>query len=34
MGRDVSEIRRLTEMGWLHARREDGVLKVEPVILR
>jgi hypothetical protein len=34
MGRQVSEIRRLAEMRFLYARREGGVLKVEPAILR
>jgi hypothetical protein len=34
MGRDVAEIRRLAELRLLYARREDGVLKVEPAILR
>jgi hypothetical protein len=33
MGRDVAEIRRLAELRFLYARREDGVLKVEPAIL-
>jgi hypothetical protein len=33
MGREVAEIRRLAEMRFLYARREDGVLKVEPAIL-
>jgi hypothetical protein len=33
MGRDVAEIRRLAELRLLYARREDGVLKVEPAIL-
>jgi hypothetical protein len=33
MGRAVDEIRRLAELRLLYARREDGVLKVEPAIL-
>jgi hypothetical protein len=33
MRRSTAEIRRLAEMRFLYARREDGVLKVEPAIL-
>jgi hypothetical protein len=33
MGRSVAEVRRLAEIGWLYARREDGVVKVEPAII-
>jgi hypothetical protein len=33
MRRSTAEVRRLAEMRFLYARREDGVLKVEPAIL-